>query len=44
VTASYDPQTNQVLWGTGNPVPWSDPGQGDPSGQHQTELTRSDIP
>src|SRR5499426_4138977 len=25
VTGSYDPATNQVLWGTGNPVPWSDP-------------------
>jgi len=25
VTGSYDPGTNQVLWGTGNPVPWSDP-------------------
>ncbi len=25
VTGSYDPTTNQVLWGTGNPVPWSDP-------------------
>src|SRR5207344_3453110 len=25
VTGSYDPDTNQVLWGTGNPVPWSDP-------------------
>jgi alcohol dehydrogenase (cytochrome c) len=25
VTGSYDPETNQVLWGTGNPVPWSDP-------------------
>jgi PQQ-dependent dehydrogenase (methanol/ethanol family) len=24
VTGSYDPETNQVLWGTGNPVPWSD--------------------
>jgi alcohol dehydrogenase (cytochrome c) len=24
VTGSYDPATNQVLWGTGNPVPWSD--------------------
>ena len=22
---SYDVDTNQVLWGTGNPVPWSDP-------------------
>ena len=21
----YDPATDQVLWGTGNPVPWSDP-------------------
>jgi alcohol dehydrogenase (cytochrome c) len=25
VTGSYDVETNQVLWGTGNPVPWSDP-------------------
>jgi alcohol dehydrogenase (cytochrome c) len=25
VTGSYDPGTDQVLWGTGNPVPWSDP-------------------
>jgi alcohol dehydrogenase (cytochrome c) len=25
VTGSYDSGTNQVLWGTGNPVPWSDP-------------------
>ena len=25
VTGSYDPATNQVLWGTGNPIPWSDP-------------------
>jgi alcohol dehydrogenase (cytochrome c) len=25
VTGSYDPDSNQVLWGTGNPVPWSDP-------------------
>ncbi len=25
VTGSYDAATNQVLWGTGNPVPWSDP-------------------
>jgi alcohol dehydrogenase (cytochrome c) len=25
VTGSYDPATDQVLWGTGNPVPWSDP-------------------
>jgi alcohol dehydrogenase (cytochrome c) len=25
VTGSYDITTNQVLWGTGNPVPWSDP-------------------
>src|SRR5579871_879723 len=25
VTGSYDVATNQVLWGTGNPVPWSDP-------------------
>src|SRR6202011_1858977 len=25
ITGSYDPATNQVLWGTGNPVPWSDP-------------------
>ncbi len=25
ITGSYDPTTNQVLWGTGNPVPWSDP-------------------
>ncbi len=25
VTGSYDPATNQVLWGTGNPVPWSNP-------------------
>jgi alcohol dehydrogenase (cytochrome c) len=25
VTGSYDPTTNQVLWGTGNPIPWSDP-------------------
>jgi alcohol dehydrogenase (cytochrome c) len=25
VTGSYDIATNQVLWGTGNPVPWSDP-------------------
>jgi alcohol dehydrogenase (cytochrome c) len=24
-TGSYDPATNQVLWGTGNPVPWSNP-------------------
>src|SRR6202035_3162060 len=25
VTGSYDVGTNQVVWGTGNPVPWSDP-------------------
>ena len=25
VTGSYDPATNQVLWGTGNPVPMFDP-------------------
>ena len=25
VTGSYDLETDQVLWGTGNPVPWSDP-------------------
>jgi alcohol dehydrogenase (cytochrome c) len=25
VTGSYDRATNQVLWGTGNPIPWSDP-------------------
>jgi len=25
VTGSYDATTNQILWGTGNPVPWSDP-------------------
>jgi alcohol dehydrogenase (cytochrome c) len=25
VTGSYDVATNQILWGTGNPVPWSDP-------------------
>jgi alcohol dehydrogenase (cytochrome c) len=25
VTGSYDVETNQVLWGTGNPVPWSNP-------------------
>jgi alcohol dehydrogenase (cytochrome c) len=25
VTGSYDVSTNQVIWGTGNPVPWSDP-------------------
>src|SRR5262245_27262145 len=25
VTGSYDPDSNQVLWGTGNPVPWADP-------------------
>jgi alcohol dehydrogenase (cytochrome c) len=25
VTGAYDVATNQVLWGTGNPVPWSDP-------------------
>jgi alcohol dehydrogenase (cytochrome c) len=25
VTGSYDIATNQILWGTGNPVPWSDP-------------------
>jgi len=25
VTGSYDVATNQTLWGTGNPVPWSDP-------------------
>jgi alcohol dehydrogenase (cytochrome c) len=25
VTGSYDVETNQVFWGTGNPVPWSDP-------------------
>jgi alcohol dehydrogenase (cytochrome c) len=25
VTGSYDVATNQVLWGTGNPIPWSDP-------------------
>jgi alcohol dehydrogenase (cytochrome c) len=25
VTGSYDSATDQVLWGTGNPVPWSDP-------------------
>src|SRR6202035_3520104 len=24
VTGSYDPATNQVLWGTRNSVPWSD--------------------
>jgi alcohol dehydrogenase (cytochrome c) len=25
VTGSYDVATDQVLWGTGNPIPWSDP-------------------
>ena len=25
VTGSYDVAANQVVWGTGNPVPWSDP-------------------
>ncbi|HWN53356.1 MAG TPA: PQQ-binding-like beta-propeller repeat protein [Xanthobacteraceae bacterium] len=25
VTGSYDPDTNQLLWGTGNPVPMFDP-------------------
>jgi alcohol dehydrogenase (cytochrome c) len=25
VTGSYDVGTGQVLWGTGNPIPWSDP-------------------
>jgi alcohol dehydrogenase (cytochrome c) len=25
VTGSYDPDTNQVMWGTGNPVPMYDP-------------------
>src|SRR5579863_8529867 len=25
ITGSYDPATNQVLWGTGNPVPMFDP-------------------
>jgi alcohol dehydrogenase (cytochrome c) len=25
VTGSYDPATNQVIWGTGNPVPMFDP-------------------
>src|SRR5262252_513852 len=25
VTGSYDVASNQVLWGTGNPIPWSDP-------------------
>ena len=25
VTGSYDVDADQVLWGTGNPVPWSDP-------------------
>jgi alcohol dehydrogenase (cytochrome c) len=25
VTGSYDVAGNQVLWGTGNPIPWSDP-------------------
>src|SRR5438477_7283624 len=25
VTGAYDVETNQVLWGTGNPVPWQDP-------------------
>jgi alcohol dehydrogenase (cytochrome c) len=25
VTGSYDVANNQVLWGTGNPIPWSDP-------------------
>jgi alcohol dehydrogenase (cytochrome c) len=25
VTGSYDVASDQVLWGTGNPVPWSDP-------------------
>jgi alcohol dehydrogenase (cytochrome c) len=25
VTGSYDPETNQTLWGTGNPVPMYDP-------------------
>jgi len=25
ITGSYDPDTNQVIWGTGNPVPMFDP-------------------
>ena len=25
ITGSYDPATNQVIWGTGNPVPMFDP-------------------
>jgi alcohol dehydrogenase (cytochrome c) len=25
ITGSYDVGTNQILWGTGNPIPWSDP-------------------
>jgi alcohol dehydrogenase (cytochrome c) len=25
ITGSYDVATNQILWGTGNPIPWSDP-------------------
>ena len=25
VTGSYDVDSDQVLWGTGNPMPWSDP-------------------
>ena len=25
VTGSYDPRLNQVIWGTGNPVPMFDP-------------------
>jgi alcohol dehydrogenase (cytochrome c) len=25
VTGTYDPDTNQTLWGTGNPVPMFDP-------------------
>ena len=25
ITGSYDPPTNQVIWGTGNPVPMFDP-------------------
>jgi len=25
VTGTYDPATNQTIWGTGNPVPMFDP-------------------
>jgi alcohol dehydrogenase (cytochrome c) len=25
VTGTYDPDTNQTIWGTGNPVPMFDP-------------------